>query len=145
MRLIRVARALLPAILWLMPHPAHAAMIFCNRTQQPVEAAFGYRENSEWVSEGWWRIEAHQCARVFAGPLTQRFYFYFARTLAQNDHSPPTWTGKYELCVDAKAFRIEGDEDCKARKYRSQGFHKVDIGSNARDYTLDFKNDSDSH
>ena len=48
---------------------AYAAISFCNRTSVALEAALGYREADEsggetWVSEGWWRIEPGQCARV---------------------------------------------------------------------------------
>ena len=94
-----------------------------------------------WVSEGWWQIDPNECAHVLGKSLTQRFYFYYARSLTSSvaGKPPVTWSGKYELCADTKAFRIEGDEDCEQRKYRTIGFQEIDIGSNARDYKLDFK------
>jgi uncharacterized membrane protein len=121
--------------------PAGAAMVFCNRTQGAIEAAFGYREDGLWVSEGWWRIELGQCARVYGKPLTERFYFYYARALTVLPHAkqPFMWSGKYEFCTDAKAFRAEGDDNCEDRQLQSRGFQELDIGPGIRDYTLDFK------
>ncbi|MGB9152805.1 MAG: DUF1036 domain-containing protein [Alphaproteobacteria bacterium] len=131
------------------PHHAYAAMSFCNRSSVALEAALGYRENTEsasesWVSEGWWRIEPGQCARVYGQPLSQRFYFYYAHALTQatKDAPPTVWSGKYIFCTDDKAFRVEGDADCPARNYQSTGFQELDLGQNVRDYTLDFKDGS---
>ncbi len=125
----------------LAPQTAAAEMLFCNRTQNVIETAFGYREAAGWVSEGWWRIEPGKCARVYGQLLTHRFYFYYATSLApRTKEKPPlTWGGKYKLCTDIKAFRIEGDEDCEQRNYRTLGFQEIDIGSMTHDYTLDFK------
>ncbi len=124
--------------------PAHAAMMFCNRTQNPIEAAFGYRETDAWISQGWWSLAAGQCARVFAQPLTQRFYFYYATSLVRpaKDKPPFTWTGKYEFCTDTKPFRVEGDGNCENKGYQTLGFQEIDIGVNVRDYTLDFRDGS---
>lgn len=122
--------------------PAEAAFLFCNRTQHPIEAAFGYREQVAWISEGWWQIQPGQCARVFNRPLTQRFYFYFARVLespSASSQPPMTWAGKYIFCVDNKAFRVEGDGQCAVRGYQEKGFQEVDIGPNQHDYTLNFE------
>ncbi len=129
------------------PAPANAALVFCNRTQQPIEAALGRRETNEdssgdlWISEGWWRIEPGQCSRVYGQPLKERFYFYYATVLPTGapGEKPFRWEGKYRFCTDSKAFRVEGDGDCESRNYRQTGFQQIDLGPNARDYTLDFK------
>jgi uncharacterized membrane protein len=130
-----------------MVSEARAALVFCNRTQQPIEAALGHREHNDddagdvWISEGWWRIEPGQCSRVYGQPLTERFYFYHATALAPSapGKKPFIWQGKYQFCTDAKAFKIEGDGDCEGRGYRVKGFQQIDLGPNTRDYTLDFK------
>lgn len=127
------------------PHAAQAAFLFCNHTQWVIEAAFGSREDGTWTSEGWWQIQPGQCARVSNKPLTQRFYFYYARALTvtpKDEHKRTVWSGKYAFCTDNKAFRIEGDSNCEARGYRQQGFQEVDVGLRQRDYTLTFR-DSD--
>ncbi|MFA5041413.1 MAG: DUF1036 domain-containing protein [Bdellovibrionales bacterium] len=128
------------------PCDASAALSFCNRTSGAIEAALGYRSDDpekadSWISEGWWRIEPGQCSRVLSEALTQRFYFYYGRALTQTmkDVPPTLWSGKYIFCIDNKAFRIDGDGDCSARKYQSVGFQQVDIGLGVRDYSLDFK------
>jgi uncharacterized membrane protein len=121
---------------------ALAAMQFCNRTAAPIEAALGYRDTGDWTSQGWWRIEPDQCVRVFGKPLTQRFYFDYAISLAPpaQDQPPFAWSGKYKFCTDEKPFQIEGDSDCETRGYKTKGFQEVDIGADMRDYTLSFKN-----
>jgi uncharacterized membrane protein len=146
MRPSRVFSCLFLIGFWLMSSPVLAAMSFCNHTQNAIEAAFGYRENTGWISEGWWRIEPATCARVFGDSLTQRFYFYYATSLAPKvkNKQPLTWTGKYKLCVDTKAFRIEGDEECEQRDYQIRNFQEVDIGTMTHDYTLDFKDTGDN-
>jgi hypothetical protein len=144
-----------PLILWLfscliilgLPSPAKAALVFCNRTQAPLEAALAYRgevadDREDWISEGWWHIEPGQCSRVFGKALEQRFYFYYAMSLASpaHDHAPYIWSGdKYKFCIDTKAFRIIGDGQCDERSYQLKGFQQIDLGANVRDYTLDFK------
>lgn len=120
---------------------AQAAFLFCNQTKTLIEAAFGYHEGPVWTSEGWWQIQPGQCARVFSKPLTQRFYFYYARTLAPagtSGREPMVWSGKYAFCTGSKAFRAVGDSECESRGYRMQGFQEIDIGPNRRDYTLNF-------
>lgn len=126
--------------------PAQASMTFCNRTSGAIETAYAYRgetgdRKEVWVSEGWWRIDAGQCARISINPLSQRFYFYYGRALsrADKDSELKEWAGKNVFCTDGKAFRIEGDKDCAARGYRATGFLEVDIGAKTKDYSVDFK------
>lgn len=123
------------------PRAAHAAFLFCNQTKSVIEAAFGHRDEGLWVSEGWWQIQPGQCARVYNKPLTQRFYFYYARAMtlpSKDGKGPMTWSGKYAFCTDKKAFKAEGDSNCEARGLRMQGFQEVDIGVRQKDYTLTF-------
>lgn len=144
-----------PSFLWGIPAflailagfapAAHAAMVFCNRTQGGIEVALGYRgtvddDKIDWISEGWWRIEPGQCSRVYGKSLTQRFYYYYAISLASTtpDKSPTVWKGKYQFCTDTKAFKAEGDTNCDSRGYQLRGFQEMDVGVNTRDYTLDF-------
>lgn len=120
-------------------------MLFCNRTQGPLEAALGYRDMDGWISEGWWKIQPGQCSRVLGHVLDQRFYFYYARALTPVfRHRPPfVWSGKYPFCVDTKAFHIEGDGNCETKGYQTKDFQQIDLGGRARDYVLDFKDGSE--
>ena len=137
--------ALALGVVAFVPCQARAAFLLCNHTKAVIEAAFGYREGVEWVSEGWWQIQPGQCARVFGKPLSQRFYFYYARSMAtptKTGPKPPIWDGKYAFCVDSKAFRATGDDNCEDRGLRQQGFHEIDIGPNRQDYTMTFEDGS---
>ena len=120
--------------------PAKAAFLYCNKTQWAIEASFGYRENGVWVSQGWWQIQPEQCARVSNKPIAQRFYFYYARALMMKDEKRvKVWGGKYQFCVDNKAFKIEGDGKCEERNYKTEGFREIDVGGKQSDYTLTFE------
>lgn len=124
--------------------PTQASMTFCNRTDGAIEAALGKRENDSWTSEGWWLIEPGHCSKVLGGPLTDRFYFYYATALVKPaaDQNPFTWGGKYQFCTSNQPFKIEGDAECEDKGLITRGFQEVDIGLNVRDYTLDFKGGS---
>lgn len=122
--------------------PAHAAFLFCNQTKSVIEAAFGHRDEGVWVSEGWWQLQPGQCARVYNKPLSQRFYFYYARALTlpgKDGKGVMTWSGKHTFCTDTKAFKVEGDNNCEGRGYRAQGFQDVDVGVRQKTYTLTFQ------
>lgn len=122
--------------------PAWAAFLFCNQTSYVIEAAFAYRDDGYWASEGWWQIQPKQCARVYDKKLTQRFYFYHARALGsskeETEHAK-VWGGKHSFCTDRKAFRIAGDSRCDVRGYKSKGFKDIDIGARRKEYTLTFR------
>ncbi len=119
-------------------------MTFCNRTQNPIEAALGRRNEDVWTSQGWWRLEPGQCSKVLGGLLTDRFYFYYATSLVRpdKDKEPFVWNGKYQFCTDRKPFQIEGDGDCESKGAVTRGFQEIDIGANTKEYTLDFKDNS---
>lgn len=142
-----LALVIVAAVTVLTPLPARAAFVFCNQTKITIEAAFGHRDDKLWVSEGWWQIQPGQCSRVLNKPLKQRFYFYYARELpsaapVDGSRKPLIWSGKYPLCSNTKAFRIEGDNDCEKRDYRVTMFQGIDIGTVRRDYTLNFQDDN---
>jgi uncharacterized membrane protein len=135
--------AVLFIVLVSLAPPAQAAMHYCNSTQDPIDAAIGYRDADGWVSEGWWNLKAGECVRVYGHPLTERFYFYYATSLIKRtkDDAPFVWSGKYKFCVDLKSFQISGDEDCESRGYETKLFQQIDIGNATHDYTLTFKDD----
>jgi len=122
--------------------PALASFLMCNKTKSVVEAAFGRREENDWLSEGWWQIQPGQCARVYGKALTQRFYFFYARALtlpSQETGNQKIWSGKYAFCTDTKAFRVQGDSGCEAKGYQTKGFQEVDVGVRQKNYTLTFE------
>ncbi len=114
----------LAAALSLLPGRAEAGFEICNKTSQQTWAAFAYGEGGEWVSEGWWTLEAGECATVFAGDLIQRKYYFYA------EDDTGDWGGEFYFCAQDEQFRIVGDGDCKARGYYPLGFTEEDVGEN---------------
>ena len=57
---------------------ASAELRLCNKTPVQVGIAIGYRNNEEWVSEGWWNLDAETCQVVVDGPLPSRYYYLYA-------------------------------------------------------------------
>ena len=58
--------------------PAHADFKVCNDTKTLTGVAIGYRNKSDWVMEGWWRIPAGVCASVIEGDLAARYFYLYA-------------------------------------------------------------------
>jgi uncharacterized membrane protein len=123
----RVAAAILPALLASAATlgttaAAHADLRLCNQTPVRVGIAIGYKGPNDWVSEGWWNIDADSCQVVVDGPLPSRYYYLYA--LDYEDGG--AWGGTAYMCTDEKEFTIEGTEDCVARGYQKRGFVEVD-------------------
>jgi uncharacterized membrane protein len=96
----------------------------CNRTQSRVGVAIGYKENRQWITEGWWNVGKDSCETLVAGGLVSRFYYIYA---VDYDHGG-VWGGKAVMCTRDKMFTIRGIEDCVARGYERSGFFEVDTG-----------------
>lgn len=112
--------------------PARADLRVCNRTKDPISIALGYRATHGWQSEGWWVAGPDECATIFKGDLTSRFYYVFAA----DDIGGGAWDGKFFMCTRDESFTIFGVEDCLARGYERTGFFEVDT-KNRSDWTLE--------
>ena len=104
--------------------PARADLKVCNDTANLVGVSVGYRNDEGWVSEGWWRIPAKNCASIIEGDLGSRFYYIHA----EDEAGAGRWRGPVFMCTSIKEFRIEGLEDCYSRGYERTGFFEVDTG-----------------
>ncbi|WP_420394387.1 DUF1036 domain-containing protein [Acuticoccus sp.] len=89
-----------------------------------VGIAIGYRNNEEWVSEGWWNLDAESCQVVVDGPLPSRYYYLYALDYEEGG----AWGGTALMCTSDKEFTIAGTNDCVARGYERRGFVEVDTG-----------------
>jgi len=99
------------------PRPAFADLSVCNENKQTVIAAVGYHDGQIWVSEGWFTIRAGQCAPVYERPLSNRYYYLYARTADRGRY----WGGDYYFCIhEPNEFTIYGDEGCDV------GFLEID-------------------
>lgn len=96
----------------------------CNRTASRVGVAIGYKENRQWITEGWWNVGKDSCETLVAGALVSRFYYIYAVDYDQGG----VWGGKAAMCTRDKMFTIRGIEDCVARGYERSGFFEVDTG-----------------
>jgi len=110
--------------------PAAAELTFCNETGVRASVSIGYVENKVWTSEGWWGVEPYDCTVVVGGDLNKRYYYW----RATNTHGAFV-SEKYMFCTDSSAYTIKGDENCKARGYRREGFREEDTGE-ARSYSV---------
>ena len=103
---------------------AAAELRLCNKTPVQVGIAIGYKDNNDWVSEGWWNLDAETCQVVVDGPLPSRYYYLYALDYEEGG----AWGGTAFMCTHDKEFTIEGTSDCVARGYERRGFVEVDTG-----------------
>lgn len=104
---------------------ARADFRVCNMTEESVGVALGYRTLSGWVSEGWWVIPITECKTLLKGPLSSRFYYFYAEDAQKRG----SWLGSVNMCVKDSQFMIKGVNDCFARGFQKAGFKEVDTGN----------------
>jgi len=103
---------------------ARAELRLCNKTPVQVGIAIGYKDQTDWVSEGWWNVDAESCQVVVDGPLPSRYYYLYALDYEEGG----AWGGTAFMCTHDKEFTIEGTTDCVARGFERRGFVEVDTG-----------------
>lgn len=104
---------------------ARADFRVCNTTQEPVGVAIGYRTLSGWVSEGWWVVPVTECKTLLEGPLSSRFYYFYA----EDAQKKGVWPGAVTMCVKDSQFTIDGVHDCFTRGFQKAGFKEIDTGN----------------
>ncbi|GAA4657493.1 hypothetical protein GCM10023262_00500 [Bartonella pachyuromydis] len=104
---------------------AKADFRVCNSTQQSVGVALGYRTFSGWVSEGWWVVPVTECKTLIEGPLSSRFYYFYAEGAQKKGN----WAGSITMCVQDSQFTIQGVHDCFPRGYQKAEFKEIDTGN----------------
>jgi uncharacterized membrane protein len=111
--------------LLLLVMPASGELRVCNSTGYPLTVAVGYNKDSNWKSEGWWRIEGGSCQVVISGDLDKRYYYYYAEHKWERGGE---WSGKDFFCISRNKFIINGDTRCEERGYERKGFRQIDTG-----------------
>lgn len=109
------------------PSTARADFRICNDTTSLVGVALGYRESGDWISEGWFQIQAESCSSLIEGDLSSRFYYVYAEDADRGGQ----WRGDIFLCTSEREFKIEGVEDCFKRGFVKSGFFEIDTGNRA--------------
>jgi len=107
--------------------PARADFTVCNKTAARLGVAVGHQQHELWTTEGWWTLPAGGCEAILPGPLTNKFYYIYARDWASGEE----WAGTTPMCVHMKEFTIKGVEDCPGRGYETRGFLEVDTEQDA--------------
>ncbi|NVK33351.1 MAG: DUF1036 domain-containing protein [Rhodobacteraceae bacterium] len=103
---------------------ALADLRLCNKTESKVGVAIGYKDKSDWITEGWWNLDANSCETLVPGTLVSRYYYIYAVDYDQFGE----WGGRAFMCTREKEFTIRGIEDCVARGYERTGFFEIDTG-----------------
>jgi uncharacterized membrane protein len=104
--------------------PAAADFRLCNNTSSRVGVSVGYKDGSEWATEGWWNLAPRSCETLLRGALVARFYYVYAVDYDRGGE----WSGKAFMCTKEKEFTIKKTEDCLARGFERAGFFEVDTG-----------------
>ncbi len=118
---------ILPAFLLaftVLPNAAQADLRLCNKTESQVGVAIGYKDKTDWVTEGWWNLAANTCETIIPGVLLSRYYYIYAVDYDQYGE----WGGHAYMCTREKEFTIRGIQDCVARGYERTGFFEIDTG-----------------
>jgi uncharacterized membrane protein len=104
--------------------PANAWFKVCNQSTEKVDVAFAYTAGGgKWMSEGWWILRSGDCATVYGGELTNRYYYVYAKGNAGG-----VWTGNNNFCVISDKFLIGfADTRCSGNG-RWEKFNQVDTG-----------------
>ncbi|ALV27233.1 DUF1036 domain-containing protein [Pannonibacter sp. Q-1] len=108
----------------LLSDTAKADLRLCNKTESNVGVAIGYKDKTDWVTEGWWNLAANSCETLVPGALVSRYYYIYAVDYDQFGE----WGGRAYMCTREKEFTIRGIEDCVARGYERTGFFEIDTG-----------------
>lgn len=117
-------------LLLLGASPALADFRLCNKTDDTVSVAIGYKAGDGWRTEGWWNIDGATCGTLIPGALGSRYYYVYAVS-----SRGASWGGKAFMCTRRKMFTISGVEDCVARGYERTGFFEIDTAEQ-RSWTI---------
>lgn len=107
--------------------PAQADFRICNDTKSLVGAALGYKNDEEWISEGWFQVPPETCSSLIEGDLNSRFYYIYAEDADKGGQ----WRGDVFLCTNEREFKIEGVQDCFTRGHIKTGFFEIDTENRA--------------
>ena len=115
------------------PAPALADFRICNQSGEKISVAIAYHDQdaNNWVSRGWWNLDAGECKTPLSGELRDKYYYLYG------DGEQHYWSGQHSFCVDnSDKFTLnEADATCD---YDYEGFFEIDTGD-ATGYTYTFQ------
>ena len=95
----------------------------CNDTAKAVAAALGQKERADWISHGWWKIQAGGCAKVMPDLANADSVYLFVQRI----NGPALVTGPNKFCVADIEFDIQGRDKCANRGLTEQGFAETKV------------------
>lgn len=117
--------------------PTKASLEICNRREKGTAyVAIAYpRTQNSWNTQGWLTLEHGECRTMLEGDLTNRYYYYFART-----DTPYSWKGEHRFCVSDRGFAFtDADKQCKGAYSRWENFRELDTGKDTTNFTLNLE------
>ena len=121
---------------------AKLGFFYCNKTEAPVWSAIGVPgEDKEdgskrYSSQGWWKIEPGDCAKIIKGEL-QKDHYYIYGAIEEGSSERRLAGGDKTLCVSAVLFSASDEQSCADQELDEAVFRRVDVGS-AASATFDF-------
>lgn len=109
----------------MLPTAAHAEYRFCNNTSYVLDSAIAFDNGDAWTSRGWVRLPPGDCGTAFEGPVAERDYYVFARSIDAHEGSVKYFSGNERFCVIDRDFEIAGRDQCAIRGYDSADFLRV--------------------
>lgn len=100
----------------------------CNRTEDPVIVALGYREKEVWLAKGWYRIESGHCARLISNTPPVIYAYAVSAAWWSEGLSWITDKEQAQFCVDSRnAFELSNApcQNAVNPDYRFQVFGAV--------------------
>ena len=91
--------------------PAAADLKLCNTTTSRVGVAIGYKDETGWVSEGWWNVASQTCEVLLKGSLVARYYYIHALDYDRGGE----WGGKANHVHGRPGFHDSRCDDCHGR------------------------------
>src|SRR5262249_18806414 len=106
---------------------ALSGLAFCNRTQDIVWAALGTETQGKKQSQGWWRLQPGQCAKVIKDRLGDSALYAFASVdRPEEGDVKQMWGGEHKFCIREPSFEIEDATDCEGRGFKTVGFMHIE-------------------
>jgi uncharacterized membrane protein len=114
-----------------------ANLEICNRSHQgAVQVAVAYpTDKNKWNSQGWLSLEEGECSTMLEAALTNRYYYYFAKT-----DKAYFWRGEHKFCIANRHFAFtNADKECDGANSRWENFRELDTGSDTANFTLNLE------
>lgn len=116
---------------------AKLGFFYCNKTDNAVWSAVSMPAEAElYQTQGWWKLEPGECAKIIKGALNKNHYYVYG--LIEDPAGDREITGGSEpFCVNLVMFSTQNDLSCADQELDEASFRRVEIGS-AESATFDF-------